>query len=120
MSTHRAQIFLGERLICDSARGRISIGRGDDNDVVVPEVDVSRHHGELCWTGNGWAYRDLESSNGSRRRRGRTLDHVDEACAFQVELADGDELLLGDEERPVVLTLRLVGTPIVPAVESQE
>ncbi len=120
MTTHRAQIFLGDRLVCDSARERVTIGRGEDNDVVVPEVDVSRHHGELCWTGSGWAYRDLASSNGSRRRRGRTLENVDEACSFQVELADGDELLLGDEERPVVLALRLAGTASAPAAEPPE
>ncbi len=120
MSTHRAQVFLGERLVCDSSRERVTVGRGDANDVVVPEVDVSRHHGELTWTGAGWVYRDLESSNGSRRRRGRALVHVDEACAFQVDLLDGDELLLGDEERPVVLSLRLSGQPDAPAAVADD
>ncbi len=111
MPERRLQVFLGDRLAFDSTGERVSVGRGDANDIVVPEVDVSRHHGELVWTDGGLVYRDLRSSNGSRVRSGRGLVHVDESTGFERLVGDGDELLLGDEERPVTLVLRVLAGP---------
>jgi pSer/pThr/pTyr-binding forkhead associated (FHA) protein len=45
--------------------GRISIGRGSDNDIVIRHAAVSRHHGELVWQDGIHVYRDLNSANGS-------------------------------------------------------
>jgi ABC transport system ATP-binding/permease protein len=42
-----------------------SIGRDPDNDIVVDDTWVSRHHGELAWVERGWVYRDLNSRHGS-------------------------------------------------------
>ncbi|MDD7966866.1 ATP-binding cassette domain-containing protein [Actinomycetospora lemnae] len=46
--------------------GRIRIGRADDNDVVVGDLLVSRHHAELLPDGRGgWELVDLGSPNGT-------------------------------------------------------
>ncbi|MEJ2887825.1 ATP-binding cassette domain-containing protein [Actinomycetospora aeridis] len=47
-------------------RGRIRIGRETDNDVVVSDLLVSRHHAELVADGaGGWELIDLGSPNGT-------------------------------------------------------
>jgi ABC-type multidrug transport system ATPase subunit len=44
---------------------RIRVGRAPDNDVVVDELLVSRHHAELQRTATGWELVDLASHNGT-------------------------------------------------------
>ena len=43
----------------------LRIGRADDNDVVVDDLSVSRHHAELRNTGDGFEIADLGSRNGT-------------------------------------------------------
>jgi hypothetical protein len=43
----------------------LRIGRNDDNDVVVPDGRVSRHHARIDAEGGGFAIEDLRSSNGT-------------------------------------------------------
>ena len=43
---------------------RLRIGRGSDNDLVLPDVSVSRNHAELRSGPEGWLVRDLKSTNG--------------------------------------------------------
>ncbi|HYF46034.1 MAG TPA: FHA domain-containing protein, partial [Acidimicrobiales bacterium] len=47
------------------ADARVRIGRDDDNDVVLDDLQVSRHHAELRRTGDGWEVVDLGSTNGT-------------------------------------------------------
>jgi adenylate cyclase len=44
--------------------GRIRLGRGSDNDVVLSDVSVSRYHAEILREAGGWAVHDLKSTNG--------------------------------------------------------
>ncbi len=44
--------------------GRVRLGRGSDNDVVLPDVSVSRYHAEILREGDGWTVHDLKSTNG--------------------------------------------------------
>jgi adenylate cyclase len=44
--------------------GRVRLGRGSDNDVVLSDVSVSRYHAEILREGDGWAVHDLKSTNG--------------------------------------------------------
>lgn len=44
----------------------VTVGRAPDQDLTVPEVRVSRHHGTFRRAGGGWTYTDDGSSNGSR------------------------------------------------------
>jgi pSer/pThr/pTyr-binding forkhead associated (FHA) protein len=41
-----------------------TIGRSEDNDLVVPETAVSRHHARLEQQGESWVIHDCGSSNG--------------------------------------------------------
>jgi len=43
----------------------LRIGRSDDNDVVVADGRVSRHHARVVADGDGYAIEDLGSSNGT-------------------------------------------------------
>ncbi|MDD3826592.1 MAG: FHA domain-containing protein [Anaerolineae bacterium] len=43
----------------------VTIGRHEDNTVVVPDPNVSRHHAEIAVHGGRWAIRDLDSANGT-------------------------------------------------------
>ncbi|GAA2547264.1 ATP-binding cassette domain-containing protein [Pseudonocardia hydrocarbonoxydans] len=44
---------------------RITVGRLPDNDVVLDDLLVSRHHAELYRTGPGWQITDLGTGNGT-------------------------------------------------------
>lgn len=43
---------------------RVTLGRGDECDVVMTDLKASRVHAEIFITQNGWQIKDLESANG--------------------------------------------------------
>lgn len=45
-------------------RPRITIGREVDNMIQLPHEKVSKHHGVLTQSGEGWTIEDLNSTNG--------------------------------------------------------
>ena len=51
-----------------SGSERVSFGRGDGNDVIIPSATrvVSRNHGYFSREGDGWYVTDLGSTNGTR------------------------------------------------------
>jgi pSer/pThr/pTyr-binding forkhead associated (FHA) protein len=65
-----------------------TLGRAIDNDVVVADASVSRHHASIMPQDGGFALRDLSSQNGTYVR-GQRIDGTR-------HLTDGDELRLGD------------------------
>jgi len=67
-------------------RDSVKIGRQDDNDLVLADVNASRHHACLEREGNSWILRDLGATNGS---------HVNNRRVSQVRLRDGDVLTIG-------------------------
>jgi len=69
--------------------GPISVGRAPDNEIVLDDRRVSRHHAELTQTDGRWALRDLASTNGTAVN-GRIVQHA--------LLHDGDRLSLGGFE----------------------
>ncbi len=59
----------------------IKIGRGDDNDLVLPGAKVSRHHTRIFWRDDEWIVQDLGSGNGTfingaKIRETRLENHV--------------------------------------------
>jgi hypothetical protein len=46
------------------ASNRVTIGRGDDNDVILADLKASRRHAELLFSPEGWLIRDTGSANG--------------------------------------------------------
>jgi hypothetical protein len=53
----------GQEITVDSES--IRIGRGIDNDLVLRDVRVSRHHAAIEPSPHGWIVRDLQSTNGT-------------------------------------------------------
>jgi hypothetical protein len=46
-------------------KDEVSLGRGEDNDVVIPHASVSRAHARLLRRGGSYELTDLNSTNGS-------------------------------------------------------
>lgn len=63
-----------------------SLGRGDDNDIVLDSAHASRHHAEIHWDGGHYVIYDLGSKNGTSVN-GQRLNE-------RQALAQGDELTL--------------------------
>jgi hypothetical protein len=64
----------------------IAIGRGADNDVIVDDPQVSRHHCQLKLQNGAYGFVDLQSRNGST---------VNGRPAEEIALADGDMIRIG-------------------------
>ena len=67
--------------------GALTIGRARDNDLVLADGRVSRHHGRLHSRHGALVYTDLESTNGSR---------VNGIRVDEIVLGAGDRLEVGD------------------------
>lgn len=75
-----------------------TIGRDDDNDVVVDHEEVSRHHAEVAPDGDGWVLRDLGSTNGTLLG-GALVEEAALSGRVTVRLGElGPELVLTVEE----------------------
>ncbi|MEZ4391440.1 MAG: VIT domain-containing protein [Polyangiales bacterium] len=68
-------------------RPRVTVGRGSEADLVLPDGKVSRLHFELVLDDDAWELRDLDSVNGTR---------VNGAPARRVRLEPGATIALGD------------------------
>lgn len=44
---------------------RLSLGRADDNSIVIAHDSLSSHHGEFTFDGASWIFTDLGSTNGT-------------------------------------------------------
>ncbi|MET7986532.1 FHA domain-containing protein [Streptomyces sp. NPDC005281] len=66
-----------------------TLGRGEDNDVVLPDGSVSRRHARIVRTESGFRIEDLDSFNGT------AVAGVD-LHGGAAQLADGTELSVGD------------------------
>ena len=58
---------------------RLTVGKAADNDLVLPDDTVSRHHCELERTPNGIVVRDLGSTNHTRVGRTAVREAVVES-----------------------------------------
>jgi pSer/pThr/pTyr-binding forkhead associated (FHA) protein len=66
------------------------IGRSPDNDIVLSDAKVSRHHAVITDDGSTFLMTDLGSANGVRVR-GQRIDP-------STELGEGDRIRIGDQE----------------------
>jgi hypothetical protein len=81
-----------ERIPLNASQMRI--GRASDNDVILPDERVSRHHGVLASRQGTLVYTDLGSTNGS---------YVGGVSITEIALGQGDQLQLGDSTLTVQL-----------------
>ena len=69
-------------------KDEVSLGRGEDNDIVIPHASVSRMHARLLKRNGAYELTDLNSTNGSfvddRQIRGSTV------------VSNGSQVRLGD------------------------
>ena len=76
------------------------IGRGDDCEVRIDDVHVSRKHVAVSISGGQWEIRDLQSSNGVFLNGDRVvIATIDRAVALRLGGEDGPSLTL-EAERP--------------------
>lgn len=66
------------------------IGRSDDNDIVLDDTEVSRHHAVIADTGTDFVITDLRSTNGVKVQRRRIRPTA--------SLTDGDRVRIGGHE----------------------
>lgn len=77
----------GRQFAIQPAPGGLTLGRGQDNDVVVDSMMVSRHHAQVMPEGPQYILYDRESSNGTYVNDGRIYRHT---------LSVGDRIQIGD------------------------
>jgi len=65
---------------------RIRLGRALDNDLILNDFSISRHHSEILYDGSSFTIYDLNSRNGTR---------VNQRLTSKAQLKDDDEILLG-------------------------
>jgi pSer/pThr/pTyr-binding forkhead associated (FHA) protein len=85
----RLVVFTGERTweITLENVDSLTLGRADDNQVMIESSKVSRHHARLLRKGDIFILRDLDSTNGT---------WLHERQVDEVILRDGDALRLGN------------------------
>jgi hypothetical protein len=86
LAHERVELVLGDEPQALEGRGPWTVGRSQDNDVVVNDPNVSRRHARLMRSENGFIVEDLGSTNG-------TL--LDGAPIDRERIEDGDELTFG-------------------------
>jgi hypothetical protein len=82
-----------------------TVGRSQDNQVVLDHAQVSRHHARIEWAGTAYVIRDLDSTNG-------TLVNG-QPVRVSGPLKAGDEIRLGPEVRLMVQQVQAVSTPVL-------
>jgi pSer/pThr/pTyr-binding forkhead associated (FHA) protein len=65
----------------------IAVGRASDNDVILDDAQVSRHHCQLKLQHGAYGFVDLQSRNGSQ---------VNGQAVHEIALADGDRIRIGN------------------------
>lgn len=82
----------------------ITVGRAPHNDVVIADPRISSRHGRLARRGEGYAYEDLGSRNGSEIQR-PSGERVPAPPGALIPVGPGDQLRLGDRADPITLTV---------------
>ena len=89
-----------------------TIGRLDDNDVVVPDRWVSRHHAEIRRTGMRYELVDLDSKNGLYLNGARVTAPAHLQNGDQIAIAPNAILTFVDSESTAPVTLARRGVRI--------
>jgi transcriptional regulator with GAF, ATPase, and Fis domain len=85
----------------------LTIGRSPASTVVVTDYHLSGDHAQITQIGDHYVYRDLRSTNGSAVERAGKRIAVDASARWELALADGDTLLLGNRNDPVRIAVRI-------------
>jgi transcriptional regulator with GAF, ATPase, and Fis domain len=89
----------------------ITIGRLEENRIVLSDYHVSSEHAQIFWEDNQYIFRDLRSTNGSILVRENKQIPLDGSERWEFPLKIGDKLLLGAPYNPVVLLCKKISSP---------
>jgi len=79
---------------------RMTLGRSDDNLIVIAHDSVSSHHGEMAIEDDSWVFTDLGSTNGSKVS-GQPADRFELGHGSTFTIGHVDCVFVGDyEEAP--------------------
>ena len=84
-----------------------TIGRSPASTVVITDYHLSGDHAQITQIGDHYVFRDLRSTNGSAVERDGKRIPVDASARWELALADGDTLLLGNRNDPVRIAVRI-------------
>jgi adenylate cyclase len=76
----------GRPQVFNLTRDEATIGRSNDNDIVLNDFSVSRRHATLKREGSGWVIHDNQSTNGVR---------INEKLVSSARVGDGDSATVG-------------------------
>ncbi|HEX7701996.1 MAG TPA: sigma 54-interacting transcriptional regulator, partial [Kofleriaceae bacterium] len=85
----------------------LTLGRSPASTVVVTDYHLSGDHAQITQIGDHYVFRDLRSTNGSAVERGGKRIAIDASVRWELALADGDALLLGNRNDPVRISVRI-------------
>jgi pSer/pThr/pTyr-binding forkhead associated (FHA) protein len=74
---------------------RLSLGRADDNSIVLPHDSISSHHGEFVFDGNAWIFTDLGSTNGTSVS-GQRVESLEMANGGSFNIGHVEVVFFGD------------------------
>ncbi|MFO1483142.1 MAG: FHA domain-containing protein [Verrucomicrobiaceae bacterium] len=76
---------------------RMTLGRADDNQLIIADDSVSSHHGEVAFDGASWTLNDLGSTNGTKVG-GSRVETVKLNAGASFQLGNVNCVFLGDGE----------------------
>ncbi|MCB1277086.1 FHA domain-containing protein [Prosthecobacter sp.] len=80
---------------------RMTLGRADDNQLIITDDSVSSHHGEIAFDGASWTLTDLGSTNGTKVG-GARVESVALAPGAVFQLGNVNCVFVGDGEDEAV------------------
>ncbi len=83
------------------SRDKMVVGRGQENEITLPDKGVSRHHVRIERDGDGWRVVDLASTNGSFIDKMRLAPESTESWPQGIELRIGPYSLQWQKAVPV-------------------
>ncbi len=91
----------------ESTGQAITLGRADDNSVMLSDYHLSSQHARVYHDGNHFIFNDLRSTNGSVVRRGKSTFVIDANVGWEITLHSDDVICLGDPTEPVEIRIQL-------------
>lgn len=79
----------------DLDQERMTVGRADDNHIVIPDGSVSSHHAEIAFDGSSWVLTDTGSTNGTKVG-GQRVETVNLDVTGAFTLGSVDCVFIGD------------------------